>query len=212
VGAAVYVVCEAVAAARYPGYRYVDDYISDLGVYAIMNIGFIVHGALFLLGAIVVLRAYRDIGSAGWGFVLAAAANAIGNALAGAFRSGDHWHVIGAGLAIVGGNVAVVIAGIEGRRLGASRRYSRASIVIGAVGLACLTALIIDGANGSRVIPVGVLERGSVYSIIVWEIMTGVVLLRFTDARQERSRPIARQRVRRRRTVGRAEREVARDP
>ena len=139
----MYLVCQAVAAARYPGYSYIDDYISDPGVYAIMNIGFTVHGALFLLGAIVVSRACRDVGAAGWGFVLAAAANAIGNALVGAFRSGDHWHVLGAGLAIVGGNVAVVIAGIGSRR--ASRRYSSASIVIGAVGLACLTALIIDG-------------------------------------------------------------------
>ncbi|WNG94434.1 DUF998 domain-containing protein [Mycobacterium sp. ITM-2016-00318] len=173
----MYLVCEAVAAAGYPGYSYIDDYISDLGVYAIMNIGFTMHGALFLLGAIVVSRACRDIGAAGWGFVLAAAANAIGNALVGAFRSGDHWHVLGAGLAIVGGNVAVVIAGIGSRE--ASRRYSSASIVIGAVGLACLTALIIDGASGSRLIPVGVLERGSVYSIVVWELMTGVVLLRF---------------------------------
>jgi len=119
----VYLVCEAVAAARYPGYSYADDYISELGVYAIMNIGFIVHGALFLLGAIVVSRACRDIGTAGWGFVLAAAANAIGNVLVGAFRSGDHWHVIGAGLAIAGGNVAAVIAGTGRRRLdGASRR------------------------------------------------------------------------------------------
>jgi hypothetical membrane protein len=182
IGAAVYLVCEAFAAAGYPGYSYADHYISDLGVYAIMNIGFTVHGALFLLGAIVVSRACRDTGAVGWGFVLAAAANAIGNALVGAFTSGEHWHVIGAGLAIVGGNVAVVIAGIGSRRLGASRRYSSASIVIGAVGLACLAALIIDGGNGSRAIPVGVLERGSVYSIIVWEIMTGVALLRFRRA------------------------------
>jgi hypothetical membrane protein len=182
----VYLVCEAFAAARYPGYSYADDYISDLGVYAIMNIGFFVHGPLFLLGAIVVSPACQDR----WGFVLAAAANAIGNVLVGAFRSGDHWHVAGAGLAIIGGNVAVVIAGIGSRRLGASRRYSSASIVIGAVGLACLTALIINGANGSRVIPVGVLERGSVYSIIVWEIMTGVVLLR--DSRMRGKKGLGR--------------------
>ena len=116
--------------------------------------------------------------------MLAAAVNAIGNVLVGTFRSGgvevsdaSHWHVIGAGMAIVGGNVAVIIAGLGSRRLGAPRTYGVVSIVIGVVGLACLLALIIDGANGARVLPVGVVERGSVYSIIAWEIMTGALVL-----------------------------------
>ena len=39
VGAAVYLICEAVAAARLPGYSYIADYISDLGVSAVMNFG-----------------------------------------------------------------------------------------------------------------------------------------------------------------------------
>lgn len=190
VGAAAYLVCEAVAAASFPGYSYVDDYISDLGMYAIMNIGFVVHGAALLLGAIVVSCACRDIGWPGSGFVLASAANGIGNVLVGAIRSGSHWHVVGAGLAIVGGNVAVIIAGIGSRRFGASASYRAASIVIGVVGIAFLAALIIDGANGTRLFPVGVLERGSVYSIIAWEIMTGVALLR--DSRMRGKKGLGR--------------------
>ena len=39
VGATVYLVCEALAAARFPGYSYTADYISDLGVSAVMNSG-----------------------------------------------------------------------------------------------------------------------------------------------------------------------------
>ncbi len=131
VGAAVYLVCEAVAAASVPGYSYVADYISDLGVSAVMNVGaFMVHGSLLLLGAVVFVRACPTPGWAGWIFVLAAAVNAIGNVLVGTFRSGavemtgtSHWHVIGAGMAIVGGNVAVIIAGLGSRRLGAPRTY-----------------------------------------------------------------------------------------
>jgi hypothetical membrane protein len=156
-GAAVYLVCEAIAAARLPGYSYVNDYISDLGVYAIMNIGFIVHGSLFLLGAVLVSRACPHTGWACRSFVIAAACNALGNVLVGTFRSGNHWHAVGAGLAIVGGNVAVIIAGLASRRA--------ASVVIGVFGLACL------------LMPVGVLERGSVYTIIVWELVTAAVLL-----------------------------------
>jgi hypothetical protein len=54
------------------------------------------------------------------------------------------------------------------------------SVAIGVVGLACLVALIIDGTNGSRLLPVGLVERGAVYSIIAWEIITGAaILLRF---------------------------------
>ena len=185
VGAAVYLVSEAIAAASFPGYSYVADYISDLGAAAVMNIGaFILHGSLFLVGAIVISRACPTLGWVGWSFVLAAAANAIGNILVGTFRSGmpvtaghANWHAIGAGMAIVGGNTAVIIAGFGSGRIGAPRSYRLASFGIGVVGIACLLTLIIDGANGSRVLPVGVVERGSVYSIVVWEIMTGAAIL-----------------------------------
>ena len=185
VGAAVYLVSEAIAAASFPGYSYIADYISDLGVAAVMNIGaFILHGSLFLVGAIVISRACPTLGWVGWSFVLAASVNAIGNILVGTFRSGMpvtaghvNWHAIGAGMALVGGNTAVIIAGLGSGRIGAPRSYHLASFGIGVVGMACLLALIIDGANGSRVLPVGVIERGSVYSIVVWEIVTGAAIL-----------------------------------
>jgi hypothetical membrane protein len=143
-----------------------------------MNYGaFMLHGSLFLLGAIVISRSCPAPGWAGWGFVLAAAANTTGNILVGIFRSGVPAHVIGAGMAIVGGNTAAIIAGFASRRVGAPRSYRLASVVIGVVGIACLLTLIIDGADGSRLLPVGVVERGSVYSIIAWEIITGVTIL-----------------------------------
>ena len=182
-GAAVYLVSEAIAAASFPGYSYIADYISDLGAVAVMNIGaFMLHGSLFLVGAIIISRSCPALGRVGWSFVLAAAANAIGNILVGTFRSGApagdvNWHAIGAGMAIVGGNTAVIIAGFAGHRIGAPRSYRVASVVVGVVGMTCLLTLIIDGVNGSRFLPVGLVERGSVYSIIVWEVMTGVVIL-----------------------------------
>jgi Protein of unknown function (DUF998) len=182
-GAVVYLVSEAIAAASFLGYSYVADYISDLGAAAVMNIGaFMLHGSLFLVGAIIIARSCPTVGWVGWSFVLAAAANAIGNIVVGTFRSGApagevNWHAIGAGMAIVGGNIAVIIAGLGSRRIGAPRSYRLASVVIGVFGIACLVTLIIDGADGSRVLPVGLVERGSVYSIIAWEIMTGVLIL-----------------------------------
>ena len=183
--AAVYLTCEAVAAARAPGYSYVQNYISDLGVSAVMNVGaFMLHGSLLLLGAVAVAFAYPIGGWAGRSFVLAALANAIGNVLVGTFPSGAsaaadvNWHVIGAGLAIVAGNVAVIIAGIGSRRIGAASSFRHASVAIGLMGLACLLALVIDSSSGSRALPVGLLERGSVYSTVAWELLAGVTILR----------------------------------
>lgn len=178
IGAVAYLTSEALSATRVAGYSYTEDYISDLGVVAVMNYGFMVHGLLFLFGALVVTRATSGLGWAGRGFVLSATANAVGNVLVGAFHSGERWHVVGAGLAIVGGNAALIVAGLGSRRLGATGVYRAGSVVVGVVGLACLAVLVIDGVNGPRVLPVGVVERGSVYSIIAWELVTALVLTR----------------------------------
>lgn len=181
-GAAVYLVCEAIAAAASDGYSYSADFISDLGVHPVMNVGaFMVHGILFLIGAFVVTRGQATTGPAAKGFVLAAATNAIGNVLIGVYPSGSaqaHLHVFGAAMAILGGNVAVILAGVCGRAVGATPTFRRASIGFGVFGIACLAVLIIDGANGSRVLPAGLIERGAVYTIIGWELMAGVAILR----------------------------------
>ena len=167
-GAAVYLVSEAVAAAGFHGYSYADNYISDLGVSAVMNVGaFAVHGTLFLVGALLAVRGCASPGRLGRLFVVAAAANAVGNGLLAVFPSGTGLHVVGAAAAILGGNIAVLIGG-----LGSSRRgYRRLSVALGVTGIASLIALVCGAA------PVGAVERASVYPIIGWELITAVVLL-----------------------------------
>lgn len=185
-GATVYLVCEAAATASVPGYSYAGDFISDLGVRPVMNIGaFAVHGVLFLLGAVVMALSVPAAGRARVGFVLAAGANAVGNILLAVFHAGapasawhQQWHVVGAALAILGGNIAVLIAGFAGRRAGATGCYRRSSIAIGSFGIACLVGLTVDGLHGDRVLAVGLVERGSVYSIIGWELLTAWAILR----------------------------------
>lgn len=169
VGATVYLVCEAVAAARSPGYSYTGNYISDLGTAAVMNIGaFAVHGMLFLLGAVFAGREALP----SRGFVAAAAVNAVGNVMIAVFPSHLHtavpWHGIGAALAILGGNAAVILGG----RSTCHRGYRWTSVVLGAVGIACLAAV------GGGVQPVGLVERASVYPIIAWQFVSAVMLLR----------------------------------
>src|SRR5258708_7325509 len=110
-----YLTVEAVAAAAFrPHYRYARNSISHLGIPSndsplawLMNTAFGVQGTLFLVGAILAVRAVAP-SKAGL-FLTFAAANAIGNLLIAAFHSGPaaradgtaRVHAIGAVLAIV---------------------------------------------------------------------------------------------------------------
>ncbi len=169
IGAAAYLVSEAAAAGNVPGYSYVGDYISDLGVTWVMNAGFVVHGLLFLLGALLVAR---SVASGGRLFVLAAAVNAVGNVVIAAFPShvpgAAPWHVAGAAMAILGGNIAIVLGG----RLSPVSAHRRVSVGLGVAGILCLVAVV----AGAR--PAGLIERGSVYSIVLWELLAAAVLFR----------------------------------
>ena len=53
--------------------------------------------------------------------------------------------------------------------------YRAVSVDLGAVGLLCLLALAIDTSHA--VLPVGIWERGSVYSIFVWQTVSAGYLV-----------------------------------
>ena len=195
-----YLACETIAAAAFPGYSYSRNYISDLGVAAagvidgrsvhsplaaVMNAGLLIDGALFVAASLIAayaLRAQRmPVGRA---LPLVGAAHGLGTMLVGAVPEGGAaagpippLHVIGAGLSIVAGNAGLVMVGIRGGRLGAGRRYRGASLMLGLFGLANLALLAGNRAAGLALGPDGLLERGSVYPITAWEVLTGMVLL-----------------------------------
>ncbi|MFT2690553.1 DUF998 domain-containing protein [Clavibacter zhangzhiyongii] len=147
--AVVYVGTEAVAASAFPGYSYSANYISDLGVpevaefqgrtidsplAAVMNAGFVLQGVLYLVAAAIATRALRT--GPRRAFLALAALHAVGIIVVGLIHgsaasdaSGIGWlHVVGAGLAIISGNVASIVAGAGSRRIGApARSASRAS-------------------------------------------------------------------------------------
>lgn len=129
-----------------------------------MNAGFVWQGVLFAVAGVLVFAA----GCRGRvPFLVLALVHGAGNVLV-AFVHGDApadgSHVAGAGMAIVGGNAAVLVAGMSLR--GGCRI---ASVVIGLAGLASLLAL----SAGS---PVGLWERGSVYTIIGWELLAATAV------------------------------------
>lgn len=187
VGGVGYVVLEAVAAAAFrPEYSYAHNYISDLGRPAIstlaglMNLGFYLQGTSFFCAAVLMVRAIR-IASPGT-FLTFAAANGLGNILVATFHSGatgtGGWlHGVGAVLAIVGGNAAILAGSAILRRAGAMCWYRAASVALGVTGLLSFVMLGIGSRMAERnVLPHGLWERGSVYPIIVWQSLTAVYL------------------------------------
>jgi hypothetical membrane protein len=181
----VYLTLEGIAAAAFrPRYSYAGNLISDLGIPSdgsplawLMNTAFSLQGTLFLVGAILTVRAVapRKAGL----FLTFAAANAVGNLLIAAFHSGPAaradgtaWvHAIGAVLSIVGGNAAI----LAGSRI-VSGWHRKVSVALGAFGLLSFVLFVIE-LKASSALPLGVWERCSVYSITAWQLFTAAWLL-----------------------------------
>ena len=168
VGPLTYLMLEAVAAAAFPHYSYAQNFISDLGVAAsprdvVMNAAFCLQGTLFLLGALFLHRARL--------FLTLAVANAVGNVLIAIFHSGVAAHAVGAVLAIAGGNTAI----LAGSRIGPPL-YRRVSVALGVFGLLSFVVFILVLKHVVHA-PLGVWERGSVYSITAWQIFTAAWLI-----------------------------------
>ena len=172
-----YLGLEAMAAAAYlPAYSYAHNYISDLGKNGpratSMHAAFYLQGTLFLLGAtlIVAIPGNRRDRL----FLSLVAANAVGNILVGTVPSGKV-HIGAAALALAGGNAAI----LAGSTLlaPAYRWYRNLSTFIAALGFLCLAMLV---AN-VRQLPVGMWERGSAYSIFVWQVVTAAMLVWHRD-------------------------------
>ncbi len=170
-GAAGYFAAEALAAAALPGYRYAADYISTLGDPAVspramwMNAAFALQGCCFAAAGLLAMHGSRR---RRW-FCAFAAANGIGNILIAIVHSGqgNTWHVIGAGLAIIGGNAAA----LSSAGWTAPRWYRGAAVLLGLSGLVSLLVTLAGPA------PIGVWERAAVYPIFAWQLMTAGYLL-----------------------------------
>ncbi|WP_278312409.1 DUF998 domain-containing protein [Lolliginicoccus levis] len=197
--AAWYLVCEAAAAVAFPGYSYSRNYISDLGVPVpgvsggrtidsplawVMNAGFIGHGVLFVLGAFLLARAVPTGARRGL-FLALALVHGAGIILVGAFpaeldtSSGATmgFHVVGAVMAIVGGNLALIAGGALVLRGAVPVPVRMASIGLGITGLACLVMLVASQQAGSGIVlGEGAWERGAVYAVQAWELLVAATI------------------------------------
>ena len=98
-------------------------------------------------------------------------------------------HFTGATLAIVGGNVLALVLGIHWRKTPETRLIGLVSIIVGAFGLVSVIALFLTFDAG---LPSGAIERGSVYTIVIWQLAVAVALLRSraNSARPTSPRPV----------------------
>ena len=203
VAALGYLILEGVAAAGFePAYSYARNYISDLGlpsgmvvhgqtIYSpqahLIHAAFYLQGVLFLVGASLIVGVPDNRRARA--FLGAVAANAVGNVVIGTVHSGT-LHVAGAVLAIVEGNAAILTGPAAIEELAARRWYRVASKLIAVLGLSCVTMLMFNSATAKTLLlPAGAWERGSVYSITAWQLLTAACLLTRTTRDAARSGP-----------------------
>lgn len=185
--AVIFFLAELIAAAAWtdPPYSYTYHYISNLGVRGpsealgqtmnsplawVMNAGFFLFGILSLAG-VALLRGLGGLRR--WAALVPAAALAAGGILlalfpgsAEAMQDGtDAYHGLGAMLAIVGGNVLVIVLGCLYKFIDVPRRRARVMVALGVFGVVSLIGFLAVAGSGAGVI--GLVERCAVYPFLI---------------------------------------------
>lgn len=196
-GAVIFWIAEAVAIHGWtiPPYSLRFNVISDLGNpvphdhvfghevnspwYFAMNFGFVADGILYG-AAVIVLSAYFR-GWAKLGIRVFGLLEALGLAIIAVFNQQSPnsvemgVHIVGAVFLLMG-SFAVMLVGASGGRLGAPRAYRILSVVMGVIFILSFTSFITDPALAIAIGP-GVVERVSMWGALVWQLITGGVLL-----------------------------------
>lgn len=196
-GAVSYIAAETVSAFAWniPGYSYLHNWISDLGsttqgtfqgrvinspLHDVMNAGFIIQGALFAAGIILISRSLpRELHRT---TLVTAVITGLGYLLLGIFHGSATaasngtlmWHFTGAALAIIGANTLAVILGIHWWKTPQSRRLGHAAVPLGVLGLIATLVLMLT-MNTSA--PSGLIETAAVYPLVLFQIRAALHLL-----------------------------------
>ena len=196
------VIAEAIVAAAWDRrpYSYLDDYVNFLGNpftgefegflissprWWLMSIAWIVSGSLVAAASIAMSRrltGWRRRTIAGLGIAQAVALVLFAVFPLGPARMDNGTlvlYLIGAFLSIIGGNALAIVTGLSGRSLGLPQWLATTAIVLGVIGL-----LNIPVTYGWT--PTGLAERISLYSYLLWALITGLVLLRTSTSTDPR--------------------------
>ncbi|MBC7519430.1 MAG: DUF998 domain-containing protein [Microbacteriaceae bacterium] len=194
----VYVIIEVLAARAWvnPPYNWALNYISDLGysdcarvlgrqicspLHPLMNLGFMIQGLVFVIGALLVVRVIVERRSLRWIVDTLLVTSGVGTFFVGVFHqslalsaAGLNWlHFTAATLAIGPGNVGIVLLGILAARTIHWRSYGIAILSVGLIGVVSSLLLVAGFDFG---IGKGFIERIAVYPLNTWTIGSGVGL------------------------------------
>lgn len=183
VGSLYYILAEAISATFFNSSffnTYIFHTISELGIpngnsplFWLMNSAFIIIGLILLFGNFYRFKEFivknKRI------FNILTVITSLGVIIVALIHGGNPltsgYHTLGAVMAILGGNILLVIIS---RSMGEFDSYQKVTLALGVLGLIVFWIMFFNMEN----IYMPVLERLSVYTLIAWSFLTGVYLLR----------------------------------
>ena len=183
VGSLYYLIAEAISAAFFKDSlinTYIFHAISELGIpngnsplFWLMNSAFILIGLGLIFGSFYKLKDYIVKNKVV--FYILALVTAFGVIIVGMIHGGNPltsgYHTFGAVMAILGGNIFLIIIS---RSMAEFETYQKTTLILGVVGLIAFWILFFS----MKSIYMPVYERLSVYTLILWSFITGIYLLR----------------------------------
>lgn len=170
-------VVETVVASAYEGYSHIDDTISLLGSSSVspdavlMNVSFVVQGAL-VLGGLVLLRPLL-IGRGAQVATAALATAAAGAVIVGLLPLGQSWHDFGAALYLLGTAI-----GLVGLAYAVRPRSEALGTTLALLGLVSSAMTVFFAAAVTGLLGEGGTERAAAYALPIGLAVTAVALLR----------------------------------
>ena len=182
-GSLYYVIAEALSAFSFNDTlinTYLFHTISELGIPNInsplsflMNSAFIIIGLIFIFSNFYKFKDFMIKNKIVF-YILTLVA-AIGVIIVALIHAGnpvtDGYHSLGAIMAILGGNILLLVVS---RSMDKFEIYQKVSLILGVIGLIAFWVMFFN--MGSLYMPI--FERLSVYTLIIWSFITGVYLLK----------------------------------
>lgn len=183
IGSLYYIIAEAISATYFNASifnTYLFHTISELGIPNgnsplswLMNSSFILIGLVMLFGSFYKFKDF--IVKNNIAYYIFTVITALGVIIVGLIHGGNPltsgYHTLGAVMAILGGNILLVLVS---RSMNEFSNYQKATLVLGVIGL--LAFWIMFFSMGNVYMPT--IERLSVYPLIVWSFLTGFYLIR----------------------------------
>lgn len=183
IGSVYYIIAEAISAAFFNASlfnTYIFHTISELGIpngnsplFWLMNSAFILIGLMLIFGN---LYKFKDcIIKNRYFFYLLTLITGIGVIIVGLIHGGNPftlgYHMLGAMMAILGGNVLLIVIS---RSMDNFKTYQKTTLILGIFGLIAFWIMFFN----IRSVYMPVFERLSVYTLILWSFISGVYLLK----------------------------------